>query len=113
MPETGNLLRGHLDPYWEQGWEGRIEFALQVDGVNYPVFLKNGQHLTIYDTTDQVLWAGKIKFIRRRWWDKHTLEAGIWAWTKQKGVSYAQWMEWFWHNPRYRAELRTLEVKNE
>jgi hypothetical protein len=110
MPET--VLRGYLESYWEQGWEGRIEFALQVDEINQPVFLENGQHLTIYGTDEQVLWSGRIKFARRRWWDRHKLAAGIWAWTKQKGVSYAQWMEWFWHKPPLQAELRILEVKN-
>lgn len=102
-------LRGHLEPYWEQGWEGRIEFALQVAGMDRPVFLENGQHLTIYGPGERELWAGKLEFVRRRWWDRHRLDAGIWAWTKQKGVPYARWMEWFWHRPPLEAELHIPE----
>jgi len=99
-------LNGELEAYWEQGWEGRIEYALQFEGNQVPFFLKDGQKLTIYDESGDVLWSGKIRFVRvNSWFDKHKLNANIWSWTKQKGVSYAQWMEWFWHKPPLKAKL--------
>jgi len=36
---------------------------------------------------------------------------GIYAWDKQKGVSYAQWMEWFWHKPPLNAELHVKQIE--
>jgi len=103
------ILQGALEAYWEQGWEGRIEFSLQVERQERPnIFLQNGQRLTIYSVDDQILWSGTLDFIRRNTWlDQHKLKAEIWAYTKQRGVSYAQWMEWFWHEPPLKA---TLEI---
>jgi len=99
-------LRGELEAYYEQGWEGRIEFAFQFEGNQKPFFLEKGQHLTIYKENGDVLWSGKINFVRKNnWFDKHKLNANIWSWTKQKGVSYADWMEWFWHKPPLKAKL--------
>lgn len=99
-------LLGELETYWEQGWEGRIDYAFQFEGNQEPFFLKNGQHLTIYALNGDVLWAGKIKLIKRNtWFDNHKLEANIWSWVKQKGVSYADWMGWFWHKPPLKAKL--------
>ena len=34
-------LKGELCAYWEQGWEGRIEFALQPEDFDRPVFLED------------------------------------------------------------------------
>jgi len=83
-------LNGKLEAYYEQGWEGRIEFAFQFEGNQIPFFLENGQHLTIYRENGDVLWFGTIKFVRKNnWFDKHKLGTNIWSWTKQKGVSYA------------------------
>ena len=99
-------LHGELEAYWEQGWEGRIEYALHVEDAKGPFFLANGQHLTIYGDDNDVLWSGKIKFVKRNnWFDKHKLDAGIWSWVKQKGVSYADWMDWFWRKPPLKAKL--------
>lgn len=99
-------LHGELEAYWEQGWEGRIEYALQFEGNQKPFFLENGQHLTIYNENGDIVWSGKLKLVRRNnWFDKHQLDANIWSWTKQKGVSYAEWMAWFWHKPPLKAKL--------
>lgn len=99
-------LPGELEAYYEQGWEGRVEFAFQFEGNQKPFFLENGQHLTIYKENGDVLWSGKLKFVRKNnWFDKHKLNADIWSWTKQKGVPYADWMEWFWHRPPLKAKL--------
>jgi len=99
-------LQGELEAYWEQGWEGRVEYALHVDGAKGPFFLANGQHLTIYSDDNDTLWSGKIKFVKRNtWFDKHKLDAGIWSGVKQKAVSYADWMDWFWRKPPLKAKL--------
>jgi len=67
-------LHGELEAYWEQGWEGRIEWAFQFEGNWKPFFPKDGQHLTIYDESNNVLWAGRIKFVKRNnWFDNHKL----------------------------------------
>ncbi len=95
-----------MEAYFEQGWEGRIEFAFHFEGQREPFFLKNGQRLTIYNAEGDVLWSGKVKLVRRNTWlDNHHLRAGIWADWKQKGVSYADWMDWFWREPPLKAEL--------
>lgn len=97
---------GELLAYWEQGWEGMIDFFFQVDGSDEFFPLKDGQHLTIFNADGSVLWSGKLNFIRRNeWFDKHRLNADIWAYTKQKGVSYADWMDWFWRQPPLKAKL--------
>ena len=99
-------LHGKLEAYWEQGGEGSIEFALQIDGDPGPFFLESGQELTIYRDNGEILWSGTLKFVKvNRWFDKHKLSAKIWSWNKQKGVSYADWMEWFWHKPPLNAKL--------
>ena len=100
-------LHGVLDAYWEQGWEGRIEFTLLIEGQKSPgVFLQDGQHLTIYTAEGQILWTGKLHFVKRNlWFDHHKLKAGIWSDVKQRGVSYAQWLDWFWRKPPLKAAL--------
>ena len=101
---------GHLEAYWEQGWEGRIDFAFQPDDSPHPIFLQSGHRLTILDTDGTTLWSGAIHFVTRRWKDNHKLDAGIWAYEKQKGVTYAQWMDWFWRKPPLKA---TLEIEDD
>jgi len=99
-------LIGELEAYWEQGWEGRIEYAFNFEGSKGPLFLESGQHLTIYSESGDVIWSGKIKFVKKNnWFDKHKLDAKIWSWNKQKGVSYADWMDWFWRKPPLKAKL--------
>ena len=98
-------INGQLEAYWEQGWEGRIEFAFQFDGNKHPFFLKNGQYLTIYDVDENPLWYGEIHFVKRGFFDKHRLNADIWTYTKQKGIPYADWMDWFWRKPPLKAKL--------
>lgn len=99
-------IEGELEAYWEQGWEGRIEFAFHYEGLKTPFFLENGQNLTIYNSDETVRWSGKIDLVKRNtWFDKHKLNAEVWSYTKQKGVAYADWMDWFWHNPPLKAKL--------
>jgi hypothetical protein len=100
-----SAMTGHLLAYFEQGWEGMIAYAFQPDDAERPVFLQSGQRLSIFAADGTTLWAGRLHFVRRRWWDQHNLSAGIWADVKQKGVSYEQWMEWFWRQPPLRAAL--------
>lgn len=101
---------GELMAYWEQGWEGRIEFFFQPDGSDKFFPLRDGWQLTIFNPGGTILWSGKLQFIRRsEWWDRHRLNADIWAYTKQKDVPYADWMEWFWHMPPLKARLETEE----
>jgi hypothetical protein len=103
------VLQGELEAYWEQGMEGRIEFAFQFEGNKAPFFLENGQCLTIYDADEKILWSGKIHYIKRGFFDNHKLNAGIWSDKKQKGVSYADWMDWFWRQPPLKAKLEIEE----
>lgn len=99
-------LHGVLEAYWEQGWEGRVEYALHVEGMTGPFLLASGQHLTIYNDSNDVLWSGRVNLVRRNnWFDRHNLDAGIWSWGKQKGVAYADWIGWFWNKPPLKATL--------
>jgi hypothetical protein len=102
-------LTGFLEAYYEQGWEGMILFCFLPEngkGLNDLIHLQNGQRLTIFDTDDKTLWTGTIDFVQRNEWrDRHRLSAGIWSDTKQKGVSYADWMDWFWRKPPLKAKL--------
>ena len=98
-------LQGQLEAYWEQGWEGSIAFAFYDLKNKQLIFLHNGQGLTIYDVDDKILWSGKLQFVKRGFFEKHSLAANIWSETKQKGVSYADWMAWFWQKPHLKAKL--------
>lgn len=102
---------GKLEAYYEQGWEGMIVFSFMPDdgnGLSDLITLQDGQHLSIHETDDSILWSGKIIFVKRGFFDKHKLTADIWSDSKQKGVSYADWMDWFWRKPPLKA---TLEIE--
>ncbi len=107
-----DLIDGYLEPYWEQGMEGRIAFMFLADNDLPPygqrealIYLENGQELTIFGEDGAILWSGLINFVPRRRREKHKLKAQIWSVERQEGVPYWQWMEWFWHEPRLRAVL--------
>ncbi|MBN8658538.1 MAG: hypothetical protein J0M11_22575 [Anaerolineae bacterium] len=103
---------GKLEAYYEQGWEGMIVFSFMPDdgkGLNDLIPLQNGYLLTIYSENEEMLWSGEIHFVKRGFFDKHKLKAEIWSDSKQKGVSYADWMDWFWRKPPLKA---TLEMKD-
>lgn len=110
-------LNGKLEAYWEQGMEGLILFSFMPEGGNGLhdlIALENGQHLTIFDADGNTLWSGKLNFVRRNdRRDQHKLDAGIWSYEKQKDVSYADWMAWFWHKPPLKAKLEFEEEKPE
>jgi len=59
------VLSGELKAYWEQGWDGRIDFAFQYKENQKPFILQNGHQLTIYETDEKILWSGKIRFVKR------------------------------------------------
>lgn len=103
-------IPGRLVPYWEQGWEGRIEYAFAPDGREAPlIWLTGGQHLKIFEPDGRTLWEGTIELVSRRRWfifvEQHDLPVGIWSNLKQRGLSYATWIGWFWHDPPLRGEL--------
>ena len=98
---------GKIFGYWEQGMEGRIEFAFQPANSNRPIFLENGQHLTIYHENGEVIWSGYINLVKVRFWDRHSLQTSIWSYQKQKGIPYKQWLGWFWRKPPLKARLAT------
>jgi len=104
---------GTLEAYWEQGWEGRISFVFQPDDSKRPIFLQYGHRLTILDDDGAAQWSGVIHFVKRGWRDDHHLDAEIWSYIKQKDVTYAQWMEWFWHKPPLRAILEVEDNMSE
>lgn len=107
---ASKTYHGTLEAYWEQGWEGRISFVFQLNDSNQPIFLQFGQRLTILNEDGTTLWSGVIHFVKRGWRDNHELDADIWSYIKQKDVTYAQWMEWFWRKPPLKA---TLEIEEE
>jgi hypothetical protein len=101
---------GILEAYWEQGWEGRVAYALSGEGFDRPLFLANGQRLTIYAEDGSVLWWGVVCLTPRKRWEDHALPYGFWSDVKQKGVPYAQWMAWFVHAPPLRAMVEVDEA---
>ena len=111
------ILNGELEAYYEQGWEGMILFSFMPEGgkgLNDLIALQSGQHLTIFSPDGSMLWSGTLNFVRRHdRRDQHKLDAGIWSYEKQKDVSYADWMAWFWHEPPLKAKLEFEEEKPE
>jgi hypothetical protein len=105
MAQQTEPLNGTLLAYWEQGWEGRIEFAFQPDASDVPIFLQDGHRLTIFRENGSALWSGTIRLVPRRIWDKHQLETPIWSYRKQRGVTYAIWMGWIWRDRPLKASL--------
>lgn len=101
---------GHLEAYWEQGWEGRIEYAFAPDGGSaQPLFLKSGDRLTIRDPQGGLLWQGVVDLVPVRWWDRRPPDPiQVWSYERQRGVSYADWVQWFWHRPPLRASWAEL-----
>jgi hypothetical protein len=95
---------GYLEAYWEQGWEGRIEYALSIEGKPTPYFLADGEHLTVYAPDDTILWEGQLRFVGRGR-EQHDLPSGIWAYEKQAGVPYSRWIAWFVQQPPLRATV--------
>jgi hypothetical protein len=69
------LLHDELEAYYEFGWEGQIAFAFQFEGNKIPLFLKDGQFLTVFDPEEEILWSGKIQFVKRGYFDEHKLNA--------------------------------------
>ncbi len=107
---------GVLEAYYEQGYEGRIEYALWPDNhvelkSNFPLLLDSGDDLKIFDVNNNLLWQGTLNFVPRRYWlDCPKKNILIYAETKQNGVNYADWLSWFYYSPPLKAELtvRTL-----
>ncbi len=111
------ILNGELEAYWEQGMEGLILFSFMPEGgkgLHDLIALQSNQHLTIFNPDGSTLWSGTLNFVRRNdRRDQHKLDAGIWSYEKQKDVSYADWMAWFWHEPPLKAKLKFEEEKPE
>jgi len=112
---NGEIISGTIEPYWEQGMEGRIEFVFVPEhgrekinsGRGY--FLTSGDYLRIYGQDGSVLWEGELRFVISRlntifFQDRHRLDNSIWAISKQEGVPYADWIGWFGSQPRLKAE---------
>ena len=109
---TTHMLNGHLVAFWEQGMEGRIDYAFQPEGTNdisSLIWLADGHHLKIYNSDYTVLWEGEINLVSRRrfglFYEQHDLENKIWNDLKQKGIPYKEWIAWFWHKPPLKAQL--------
>ncbi|MBL8246332.1 MAG: hypothetical protein JNL89_19195 [Rhodanobacteraceae bacterium] len=102
---------GTLEAYWEQGWEGRIEYAFAPDGGSpQPIFLRPGDHLTIWSPEGTVLWQGTVELVAVRWWERRPPDpVQVWSYEKQRGVRYADWVQWFWQRPPLRATLRSRD----
>ncbi len=107
------ILSGYIFAYFEQGWEGRIDYAFAADNSKTFLLLNTGDKLTVYNRDDSLLFKGEIKFRKRRFWHNHNLDVDIWSYVKQKSVSYEKWMSWFWHKPHLRAKLiKIIHVNN-
>ena len=108
------VIRGHIEGYWEQGWEGRIEYVFvpeEGSNVREPmIFLTKGQRLTIYDKEGKILWRGEIELVGKSWWESFKdSKLSVWSESKQKGVSYEEWIDWFWQKAPLKAELTINE----
>ncbi|MCB9748637.1 MAG: hypothetical protein H6713_01390 [Myxococcales bacterium] len=96
-------VRGHLEAYWEQGWEGRIEYAFMPDGgrgIHALVWLRDGDELTIFEADGlRVRWSGTLRLVRRGWLSRPPPELKTWNGLTQRGVPYASWLRWFCERP--------------
>lgn len=110
------LIKGELHPYYEFGMEGRFEYTFVPDSDPQAVnggrgyFLKSGDFLRILGDNGDIVWEGKLRFVpsktsRLIFPDRHRLGNSVWATSKQKGVSYADWVGWFWATPRLQGEF--------
>ncbi len=63
------IINGTLLAYYEQGWDGRIEFFFQPDDATEFIPLQNGQYLTLFDEDGKTLWSGKIELVKRGFFD--------------------------------------------
>ncbi len=109
MESAPHAYEGHLEAYWEQGWEGRVEYAFTRHdraGLAALVFLARGDLLTIYDPAGGVRWSGAIELVRRGWFSRAPRELTMWNEFTQRGVAYADWIRWFVHRPPLAATLR-------
>lgn len=116
MQKREKVIKGHIEGYWEQGWEGRIEYVFIPEGGNdreemeAVIFLSKGHCLTIYEKEGEVLWRGEIELVGRSWWERlKGSKHNVWSESKQKGVSYEEWVDWFWQKAPLKAELRLME----
>ncbi len=103
-------LPGHLHAFTQQGDEGRIEFSFEPeDGRGkFPIWLKNGDVLTILGEGETILWKGAINFVpaRRRFWlFRKPHKTKQYASQMQAKVDYDVWMDWFVEYPPLRARL--------
>lgn len=97
--------RGHLTLNYEQGGEGRVEWAFVDEAVaarneDALFFLATGQRLNIVD-----VWQGVLDFVPVTSFDSATTKSKMWSETKQRDVPYSKWLEWFMQIPPMRAEL--------
>lgn len=111
----GELSSGIIKPFWEQGMEGRFDFVFVPDIEPELVnggrghFLSSGDYLRIFGHDGTILWEGQLQFVPSRinhllFQDRHNLKSSVWSTLKQKGVSYADWVGWFWSEPRLKAQ---------
>lgn len=104
---------GVLEAFTQQGSEGLIEYTLWPDNHaelkrHFPLPLRCGDELKIFDENNNLLWHGTLNLVPRRdFWDRAKRNDLLHAATRQKDVPYADWLNWFCHDPPLRAELKT------
>jgi len=107
--ERMRVWNGTLEAFREQGYEGLVRFAVAPDeperDVHFPVFIEAGDELEIFAANGRVVWRGTIAPAKPRLWDRRHRSDGLWSETRQAGVSYRNWMDWFNHDPPLRARL--------
>ncbi len=96
---------GKLEPYWEQGMEGSFLYSCALPECPGPFLLAEGDLLDILSAQGEVLWTGTYRTRKRRFWERHQLPMKAGSNICQRGLSYAQWMEWFWSSPPLPARV--------
>lgn len=109
MEKREKVIKGQIEGYWEQGWEGRIEYVFVAEegsSIREPIILSKGHYLTIYSQEGKIIWEGEIELVGKSWWESFKeSKLNVWSESKQKGVGYEEWIGWFWQKPPLKAEL--------
>ncbi len=76
-------------------------------------FLTSGDYLLVFGQDGAILWQGRLRFVPSRinyllFQDRHNLQNSVWSTSKQAGVSYADWVGWFWSQPRLKAQFQRM-----
>lgn len=104
-------ITGTVTGHWEQGWEGRILWALEPDTPSdWPIPLADffGDELTLFAADGSVLWSGILRPIYSYGFlGLRRVHPGDGHWFPQ-GTSLQQWRTWLTQLPQLRAAIRRV-----